>query len=608
MMLEALNPFAAACINAVARALELDPALFQVSLPPRPDLGDFAVGCFPAAKMLKQAPTKLAARVAEAFVADPWLAEAEATGPFVNFRAQRRALFRHLFAATLVPTSSASPASPALGETKVAEQAPSVGEDGARSNGETAELISKAGGRDKTVCIDYSSPNISKHLAYHHIRSTVIGHALARLYRAVGYRVVGINHLGDWGTTHGMLMAAYTRWGAAEPLTIADLNALYVRFRKEMTSDPALEEDGRRWFRRLENGDQEARALWQRFRDVSWREFDDVYRLLGIGFDDVRGESAYEDDMQGVLDMLAEKNLSTISEGALVVPLGDDMPPLLLRKQDGATLYATRDLAAALYRHKHYGFHRSLYVVDRGQSLHFRQLFATLARAGFAWAETCAHVPFGVVRMGGKKTGTRTGNVVLLKDVLHEAQQRSLAIVRENNPDMDDDEVEETAKAVGIGAIVFANLSTQREKDVDFAWEQVLSVNGDSGPYVQYAHARCASILRKGAERGLRPRVDIDPAALVHDSEWALARKLLELGEHVYRAVDSNEPHVVSRYLLDLCAAFSRWYTAGNHDRSLRVLVDDESVACARLSLVAASQTVLARGLDLLGIAAPEVM
>ena len=569
------NPFAAACAAEVARLTGLDVDLFHITPPPKANLGDFSVGLFPAAKALKKAPPAIAAEVADKFEPGELLSEAEAVGPIENVRANRGALFSHLFAAT--------------------------GGEG------DAELIPQSIGAGKSVCIDYSSPNISKHLAYHHIRSTVIGHALANLYRAVGYRVIGINHLGDWGPTHGMLLAAYHLWPPAEPITVQTLNDMYVRFRAAMKEDASLEEQGRAWFKKLEDGDAEARRLWQHFRDVSLKEFQAVYDTLGIVFDEIKGESEFEDDMPKVLELLEAKNLSSISDGALVVDLEDeDMPPLLLKKQDGATLYATRDLAAAMYRWDSYEFTRSLYVVDRGQGLHFKQLFRVLAKAGFEWSDRCAHVSFGLIRIGGKKTGTRTGNVVLLKEVLADAARRSSERIREENPDMAPEQLEATARDVGVGAVVFANLASQRDKDVDFEWEDVLSVKGDSGPYIQYAHARCASILRKASERGLTPNPA--PEKLTAEAEWQLGKKLVEIGDSVARSADSNEPHILSRYLLDLAAEFSRWYTTGNQDSSLRVLCEDSDMANARLALVASTKTVLARGLAILGIGAPEAM
>jgi arginyl-tRNA synthetase len=572
-----MNPFARAAQLAVAEALSMPAERFAVTAPPRPELGDFAVGCFPAAKELRQAPPAVAARVAAGFQPGELLEAATAAGPFVNFRARRGALYRHVVGRAL----AGQPIDPVM-----------------------------AG---QTVCIDYSSPNISKHLAYHHIRSTVIGHALVNLNRALGYRVIGINHLGDWGTTHGMLIAAARKWGEPTPLDIDGLNALYVRFRKAMESEPALEDEARGWFKKLEDGDPEARAIWKRFKDVSWAEFDVVYRELGIAFEEVKGESDFEADMPRVLALLAERGLSAESEGALVVPLDDlDIPPLLLKKQDGATLYATRDLAAAIYRWDTYRFARSLYVVDRGQALHFKQLFATLERAGMDWASRCAHVPFGLVRIGGKKTGTRTGNVVLLKEVLAEAAERARDRVKEKNPAMADAALADTARAVGVGAVVFANLASQREKDVDFEWEEVLATEGDSGPYLQYAHARSASVLARAVEAGDA----IDPATLggaelerlTSDLEWQLAGKLCELGDVVARAADASEPHVVARYLLDLVAAYSRWYTAGSGDPALRVLCDDPATRRARLALVAATKEILRYGLALLGLGAPEKM
>jgi arginyl-tRNA synthetase len=568
-----LSPFRRAPAEAVAAALGVPAETLPVSIPPDAALGDYAVGCFPAAKALRASPAALAQRVAEQFRPTELLAVARATGPYVNFQLVRPALYRRLFDAAL----GAGPLIPPVG----------------------------AG---HTVCVDFSSPNIAKHLAYHHIRSTVIGQALVNLHRALGYQVVGINHVGDWGTTFGMLLAACNLWGTPEPLTVAALNEVYVRFQLEAKKNPALEAEGRAWFKRLENGDPELRALWQRIRDVSLASFQEVYDLLGVRFDEVRGESEYEADIPRVIELLQEKGLAVVSEGALVVDLSaEGMPPLILRKADGTTIYATRDLAAAMYRWERYGFSRSLYVVDKGQGLHFRQLFTTLGKAGFEWADRLEHVRFGLVRLGGKKARTRTGEVILLKEVIAEATARVARLLAENNPDLPPDRAQAVARDVGVGVVVFANLAAQREKDVDFEWEDVVSLRGDAGPYVQYAHARTASLLRAGgiAESDL---AGADPTPLVRDEEWALAKLLTELGDEVARAAESDEPHVVARYLLDVCAAFSRWYTTGNQDASLKVITADPDATRARLALAAATRRVLATGLRLLGLKAPEAM
>lgn len=567
-----LNPFAAAAQDCVAQALSMAPDMFVVGAPPKPEMGDLAVGCFPAAKEKRMAPPAIAAQVASAFEPNEFLIEAKAAGPFVNFKINRELCFSRLHAA-------------ALGE---------------------EELIAKTPGEGKSICIDFSSPNISKQLAYHHIRSTVIGHALVNLYRAVGYTVTGINHLGDWGTTHGMLLAAYHQDPPDEPITIETLNNMYVKFRADMKEDPDLEELGRAWFAKLENGDTAARELWQKFKDISWEEFQGVYDMLGIKFDEVKGESEFVPDIPGVLKMLDDKKLSSVSEGALVVMLEDEgMPPLLLRKSDGATLYATRDLAAAQHRWNSYGFERSLYVVDRGQGLHFKQLFRTLEKAGYEWSSKCQHIPFGLVRVGGKKTGTSKGNVVLLKEVFAEASERAAVKIAEKHADWSTQEVEEVANTVGIGAIVFANLMTQREKDIDFEWEDVLSTAGDSGAYLQYGHARCTRSMGKSSSD---PMQLPDWNLLTQDLEWAMALRLSNFGDVVARAADNNDPHLLSRYLLDLVGVFSSWYTQGNQDKSLRFLCEDEATQAARISLVAITRAVLKEGLAILGLGAPDAM
>ncbi|MEZ4359474.1 MAG: arginine--tRNA ligase [Kofleriaceae bacterium] len=573
------TPIANAAALHVADAAEIDVRDIKVEAPPKPELGDFAVGCFAAAKAQRKSPAALAAEIAQRFVPGGWLASATAAGPFINFRAARAPALRWIVGAAL---------------------------DGA--------LLPQQLGEGQTICIDFSSPNISKNLAYHHIRSTVIGHALVHLFRALGYRTIGINHLGDWGTTHGMLIAGAKRWPDAlpEPVDVAALGELYRRVRKQIETDPTMETESRQWFARLEQGDPEARAIWQRFRDISWAEFQSVYDLLGIVFDEVRGESAYEPDMPRIIAEMTDKGLAKESEGALAIELPGEKVPLLLRTKDGTTLYATRDLAAAQYRWNTYRFTRSLYVVDRGQALHFRQLYAALRLAGYEWSERCEHIPFGLVRLGGKKTGSRGDKVVLLKEVFEEATSQVAPRIQASQPQLSEAECAALAQTVGVGAVVFINLVTQREKDVDFEMEKATSLDGDSGPYLQYSHARCASILRKAGWDAAAAEHDaldaLDWTRLATDAEWAVARRLLDFPEVVVRAAQACEPHGVCHYLLDLAGDFSRWYTAGNGDAALRVLCDDPETRAVRLALTAAVRATLARGLALLGMGAPAMM
>ena len=572
------TPLHVAAAEAVATRAGIAATDLKVEMPPKAEMGDLAVACHAIAKARGKNPVEVAKEVVAAFTPTGMLRSATATGPFVNFKVDRAKAFAWIVDAAL-----------------------------------RDRLVPNEVGTGKTICIDYSSPNISKHLAYHHIRGTTIGHALAQTFRALGYRVVGINFLGDWGTTHGMLLAAWNLWGPVEPLDVAALNALYVRFNEASKDNPELKEQGRVWFKRLEEGDPEARALWQRFRDVSWAEFESVYDILGIKFEEVRGESAYEPDLPRVMKELVDKGLVVESEGAQVVELEGEKTPILLRKNDGSTLYATRDVAAAQYRWDTYHFTRSLYVVGREQALHFRQLFKLLAKAGHEWAAHCQHVPYGHIRLGGKKTSTRLGNVVLMKNVFDIMQDEVRPIIVESNPTMPADQVERIARQVGIGAVIFANLASQREKDVDFDLEKVTSISGDSGPYLQYSHARCASIQRK-AGATVTSIEGVDFSLLVHEAEWAVAKRLLEMPEMVVRAVErddgtaSCEPHIVCHYLLALAADFSRWYTLGNGDKSLRVINDNPELQRARLALTAGVQAALATGLRLLGMAAPDQM
>ena len=564
------TPIHLAAAEAVAARAGVAATDLKVEVPPRPELGDLAVGCFAIAKAQGKNPAQVAKELAEGFTPGGVLASATAAGPFVNFKLDRVAAFRWIADACL------------------------------RNTLLPAEL-----GTGQTICIDYSSPNISKHLAYHHIRGTSLGRALVHIFRALGYTVVGINFLGDWGTTHGMVIAAYEKWGVEEPLDVTKLNDLYTRFRAAMKESPAVEQEGRNAFKRLEDGEPSARALWERFRAISWAEFDEVYKILGVKFEEVRGESAYELDMPRVLAELAP--FITESEGAQVVELDGEKNPILLKTKDGTTLYATRDVAAAEYRWNTFHFTRSLYVVDRGQATHFRMLFKLLTKAGHEWAARCEHVPYGLIRVDGVRSATRLG-AVLMRDVFKIAEQEVRAVIARVSPDLPASIVDEVAPKVGIGAIVFANLATQREKDIDFDLDKAVSLEGDSGPYVQYSHARCASIIRKAGET-VTSVEGIDFALLTHDAEWAVAKKLLDFPDIVVRAADNGEPHGVAHYLLALATEFSRWYSQGNSDASMRVLVEGNlELRRARLALVAAVQATLATGLGLLGIAAPGQM
>lgn len=533
-----------------------------LEIPPDPKLGDFAVPCFALAKLLRKGPPQIAKDLAAAFAPTDLVTGVVAAGPYLNFSVDRAR-----FAADVL----ADPAAPQ--------------EDGA----------------GKTIVLDYAAPNIAKHLAYHHLRSTCIGYSLKRIFDHLGFRTVGINHLGDWGTTHGKLIAAWRRWGEGVDLTedgVSKLNELYVRFNRE-----GDEEEGREWFRKLEEGDPEATALWERFREISLEEFQQVFDRLGVTFDVVKGESEFVRDADAAIAKVEEKGLATVSDGALVVPFPDtDEPPFFLRKADGATVYATRDLAAGLERYEKYRFDRCLYVVDRGQSLHLKQLFRVLSMMGNDWADRMEHVSFGVILFGGKKTGSRKGNVVLLREVLDEAVARIGKVIEEKNPDLEDPGA--VARDVGVGAIVFADLATRRVKDVEFEWEDVLNFEGHTGPYVQYTHARCASILRRagGAPAGA------DLSLLALPEEWEVVKLLGGYPDRVRMAARDAEPSAVAQYLLTLSETFSRYYNLGNQDPAMKVLAPDEAVAAARLTLTEGVRAVLASGLALLGIRAPEAM
>ncbi len=559
--------------------------------PPKPEMGDVAFPCFTLAKAWRRSPQQIATELRDRVLAaagaedtgnaqdpaDRLLQKVEVAGGYLNLFFDRGVLWPRMLAQALTVTL------------------PQPGEG-------------------KTVVVEFSSPNIAKPFGVGHLRSTVIGHSLARIHEALGYRVVRINHLGDWGTQFGKEIAAYKRWGEPERIKanpIPELLALYVRFHEEAEQNPALEEEGRAWFKKLEEGDMEARQLWQWFVDESLTAFRRTYQLLGVEFDHYTGESFYTDQIPQVVDALREKGLLKESEGAWVVDLSEEeMPPCLIIKADGTTIYATRDLAAAIYRHEQYGFERMLYVVGAEQTLHFRQVFAVLKKMGHDWASRCEHVPFGLMQIEGKKMSTRKGRVIFLEEVLQEAVERVEAIIQEKNPSLPDRQT--VARQIGVGAVIFHDLKTHRIHNVNFSWDEVLNFEGETGPYVQYTYARTQSVLRKA---GWQERENTDGHAhpgskhqagawqmpwLENSKAWEVCLRLLEFGKAVERAAAGNEPSQVARYLVDLCQLYNRFY----HDE--RILVDDATEREAKLRLTEAVGQVIKRGLYLLGLEAPS--
>ncbi len=546
----------------------LEPEQIRADLesPPSLEMGNYAFPCFKLAKIHRAAPQKIAADLADKVPADPFFERVEAMGPYLNFFVDKSML-----------------AECTVGE--ILRQ----GADFGKSDE----------GQGKTVVLDFSAPNIAKPFGIGHLRSTIIGNSLYRIHAALGYKCVGINYIGDWGTQFGKLIAAYLHWGDEELLQkdpIQHLYELYVRFHREAEADPSLGDEGRGWFKKLEDGDPYAVALWQRFRDISLAEFKRVYARLGVEFDYWHGESFYNkmlDDTVAAVDALG---LLEQSQGAWIVNLEEEgMPPCLLRKQDGATLYATRDLTAAIYRHNTWQFAKALYVVGVDQTLYFRQLFAVLKKMGHQWVENCQHIPFGMIRFNGGKMSTRQGSLVFLDDVLSEAIDLAREIIAEKNPDLPNKE--EVARQVGVGALIFGDLCNDRIKDVDFDWDQVMDFSGETAPYIQYAHARICSILRKAP---LEPGFNL--SLLDNEYEYALTAVLGKYPAAIARAGETCKPSFVARYLIDVAKEFNRFY------HQCPVLNAPPAVRAARLALIDAARQVLANGLSLLGIEAPEEM
>lgn len=536
--------------------------------PPNPDMGDVAFPCFKLAKTMRKAPNMIAASLAPALGEINGISRIEPMGGYINFFADKTSFARTTLERVL--------------------------DEGARYGGSDV-------GSGKTVCLDYSSINIAKPFHIGHLSTTAIGNALRRIYDHLGYKTVSINHLGDWGTQFGKMILAYKLWGDKETVEKGGVRAmmqLYVRFHDEAEKDDSLNDSARAWFKRIEQHDPEAVEIFEWFKAITLKEVGKTYDLLGIKFDSYAGESFYEDKMQPVIDELREKHLLKVDNGASIVDLSEySMPPCLILRSDGATLYATRDLAAAIYRKNTYDFDKLLYVVAYQQSLHFKQIFKVLELMGKDWVKDCVHVSFGMVSLTDGTLSTRHGRVVFLEDVLNAAIEKTLDVIKEKSPDLEDKET--VARQIGVGAVVWGVVYNGRIKDIVFSWDKALNFDGETGPYAQYTHARCCSVLRKS---GGYDRAKIDYSAFSDEASSALVKAIAEFPAAVSEAAEKYEPYIISRSVINVCSCFNKFY----YDN--RIMDENEGVRNARLALTDAARNVIKTGLYLVGLEAPEKM
>ena len=549
----------------VIDSLDQDAILNLLEQPKSSELGDIAFPAFSLAKTERKAPQIIAADIAEK-IDTAHFDKVVATGPYVNFFLSKAEISGQVIKEVI--------------------------KDGA-DYGQQNE------GNGENVTIDLSSPNIAKPFSVGHLRSTVIGDALSNIFRKIGYNTIKVNHLGDWGKQFGLLMVAYKKWGSQEAVEanpIDELLKLYVRINAEIENDPSLDEEGRLWFKKLEDGDPEATELWQWFRDESLTEFNRIYELLGVEFDSLNGEAFYNDKMDEGIQILEDKGLLQESKGASIVDLEDfNLPPAMIKKSDGATLYITRDIATAIYRARTYNFVKNVYVVGQEQANHFRQLKAVLKKMGFDWSDDMIHVDFGLVTKNRQKLSTRKGNIILLEPTLLEAISRAKSQIEAKNPDLENKEA--VARAVGVGAVKFYDLKTARRNGYDFDLEAMVSFEGETGPYIQYAYARIQSILRKA---NFQP--DAEATYSLNDPEsWEIIKLLQDFGRVVNRAADNYEPSLIAKYAISLAQAFNKYYA---HTR----ILDESPERDSRLALSYSTAVVLKEALRLLGVEAPEKM
>lgn len=547
----------------------------MIEIPQDQSMGDYAFPCFRLAKSMRKAPNLIAAELAEKLQGEKLFSEVSPVNAYVNMFVSREEMMK----------STVS---------EVLEEKENFGR-------------SDIGG-NKKVIVEFSSPNIAKPFHIGHIRSTVIGNSLSKIYDALGYDVFKINHLGDYGTQFGKMICAYRRWGNREDVINSPIKTLlgyYTKFHVEVEEHPELEDEARAIFTKLEQGSKEEVELWQWFREESLKEFQRVYDMLGIEFDSYNGESFYSDKMPRFEKELSDKGLLHESNGAQVVDLEEyKLGTALIKKSDGSSLYITRDIAAAVYRKENYDFYKNIYVVATQQNLHFQQLFKILELMGYDWANQCVHVPFGMVRLEEGTMSTRHGRVVFLEDVLNGAIEKTREIIEEKNPNIEN--LEEITSQVGIGAVVFNELSNNRIKDYTFKWDQILNFDGETGPYVQYTHARCASLLRKAGEDIVAKAQDpknVDFALLAKsDSAYELTKLIYAFPGVVEQAGEKYEPSIITRHIIDIAQCFNKFY----HDE--HIIVDDEVEKTSKIALVIATKRVIATGIGLLGMKAPERM
>lgn len=539
-----------------------------IEIPPDPSMGDYAFPCYKLAKQMHKAPPQIAVQLAESLPVQSPLDRAQAVGPYINFFVDRSFRTKTVLEDVL---SSEKP----YGSSDM--------------------------GNGKRIIVEFSSTNIAKPFHMGHIRSTVIGNALRNIYDTLGFETIAINHLGDYGTQFGMMIAAFKKWGDEEAIRknpIEEMLSLYVRYNAEAEKDESYKEEARFWFKQLENKDPDAVALWNTFKDLSLVEFNRVYDMLGITFDSYNGESFYSDKMGAVIEELEAKNLLVESDGARIVDLSDlDLPPALIQKSDGSTLYITRDLAAAIYRDQEYHFDKNLYIVGAPQTLHFQQLFAVLEKMGKTWAKDCYHIPFGYISLEDGNLSTRQGKVVFLEDVLKKAVEKTAEIIQSRNPDLPNKE--QVSKQVGIGAVIFQELFNNRIKDYTFTWDRTLNFEGETGPYVQYTHARASSILEKADEDATAPNTR---AITDNDEAYLLVGALAAYPGAIVEAMDKNEPYLLTRQILEIAKQFNKFYN------TTPILKAEPETRNALLQLVRATQRVLSDGLSILGIEAPQKM